>query len=102
MFVGCGGVGITKDVGQIPQALAKYHGYHSYFVTYKGCDFEPWTKKYAPNITIRYLRNISNNEFLSELFYIFKNAKQIDVLQIYHFLIIEIWNQLWKTFCFNP
>ena len=85
LMVNCTGVGITKDVGQIPQTMAKYYGYKSYLVNYNNDNYEEWRSKYAKDIEVKHLRKSGpNTEFKDEMRYIIGNARKIDVLNMYH------------------
>lgn len=85
MMVNCNALGITKDVGQIPYAMYKYHGYNSFLVTYNNDDYQKWIDRYTPGIKVKYLKKRSeNSEFFDEVRFLFVNAKKIDVLNMYH------------------
>ncbi|SEP94977.1 glycosyltransferase family 4 protein [Butyrivibrio sp. TB] len=85
MMVNCNALGITKDVGQIPYSMYKYHGYNSYLVTYNNDDYQKWIDEYTPGIKVKYLKKRSeNSEFFDEVRFLFVNAKKIDVLNMYH------------------
>lgn len=85
MMVNCNALGVTKDVGQIPYAMYKYHGYNSYLVTYNNDDYQKWIDEYTPGIKVKYLKKRSeNSEFFDEVRFLFRNAKKIDVLNMYH------------------
>lgn len=76
---------ITKDTVQTPASMARFYGYDGRFVTYKNGDYEIQKKKYAPEVTIQYLKRLGKHtELLDELIYICRHAAEIDLLHMFH------------------
>lgn len=77
-------VNLMKDVGCIPYVLYKEYGYDSTIVSFKNDEYE-YLDKYVKGLKIQFLP--TGNERLESVKYILKNAKYIDVLNMYHISI---------------
>lgn len=76
---------LTKDVGQIPTVMARYYGYKGCLVTYSNDNYEKERKKYTPELNIKFLHKSGNTtENIDQICFIIRNAKKIDVLNMYH------------------
>ena len=87
IFPICENVHLTKDLGQIPYFLNKIHGYNSKIVCYKNSDSYGNLNGEVNGLKIEFLENTGRISFLEKgvLKYLKKNAKSIDVLNLYIF-----------------
>ena len=87
IFPICENVHLTKDLGQIPYFLHKLHGYDSTIVCYKNSEHYDNITGEVKGLKIDFIENTGRLSFLEKgvLKYIYKNAKQIDVLNLYIF-----------------
>lgn len=87
LFPICEDVHLTKDLGQIPYFLHKKYGYNSSIVTYKNSAYYKNIETEVKGLKIEFIENTGRINFLerSVLKYIYKNAKHIDVLNLYIF-----------------
>src|ERR1700744_2775697 len=83
----CENVHLTKDLGQIPYFLYKKHGYDSSIVCYKNSPHYDNINTEVKGLNIEFIENTGRSSFLEKgvLKYIQKNARQIDVLNLYIF-----------------
>jgi len=88
---------LLKDVGYIPYIMHKNYGFDSYFVSYDNDKFE-YQNTYLKGLKIDLLSRVTGNLVIDSLIYIFKNAKNIDVLNFYHFRkAFLIWALVYKV-----
>jgi len=109
IFPICENVHLTKDLGQIPFFLHKTYGYNSSIVSYKNSDNYSNLNGEVNGLTMEFIENTGRLSFLEKgvLKYIRKNAKNIDVLNLYIFskftfvygIIYKILNP--NGFCFK-
>lgn len=87
IFPICENVHLTTDIGQIPFFMHKNHGYESTIVAYKNSESYPNLEEEVKGLQMNFLENKGRFIFLERavLQYIKKNAKHIDVLDLYHF-----------------
>ncbi len=87
IFPICENVHLTKDLGQIPYFLHKVHGYDSRIVCYRNSSNYSNSEGEVKGLKIEFIENKGRISFLekSVLKYIYKNAKKIDVLNLYIF-----------------
>jgi glycosyltransferase involved in cell wall biosynthesis len=87
IFPICENVHLTKDLGQIPFFLHKTYQYDSSIVSYKNSKDYPNLKGEVNGLKLNLIENKGRISFLerSVLSYIKKNAKDIDVLNLYIF-----------------
>jgi len=85
IFPICENVHLTKDLGQIPYFLHKKHGYDSTMVTYKNNSHYDNINSEVKGLKIDFIEDTGRFSFLEKgvLKYIYKNAKQIDVINLY-------------------
>lgn len=74
-------VNLTKDVGCIPYIMHKVYGYTSTIVSFKNGEYE-YLNSYVKGLKLKFLRK--ENERIAGIKYVLKNAKSIDVLNMYH------------------
>ena len=84
LYLPCSDTELAKDVGQIPYTLAKE--YNDIVSCIAGCNFhlaehnvDFW--KYVSPIKVK---KILNSNLLTLLIFIFKYARKIDILNLYH------------------
>ena len=86
MFDDITNVHLIKDVGMIPYTLAKEHLYDSYIVSYgRGEDEFPYLKKDVRELKLVARPRITGNTIIDGCIWLIKNAKKIDVLNLYHY-----------------
>jgi len=79
---------LAKDVGAIPNILAREFGYESYLAVYsKGQKFE-YLNTFAKHLKIRYIKSPKNPKnrkiSLQSILFFVKNARKIDIVNFYH------------------
>jgi glycosyltransferase involved in cell wall biosynthesis len=87
IFPICENVHLTTDLGQIPYFMYKMHGYDAKIATYKNNENYPSLDGEVKGLNIDFIKDTGRISFLERgvLKYIRKNAKNIDVLNLYHF-----------------
>jgi glycosyltransferase involved in cell wall biosynthesis len=87
IFPICENVHLTKDLGQIPFFLHKTYHYNSAIVSYENSKDYSNLKGEVNGLNLNFIENKGRISFLerSVLSYIKKNAKDIDVLNLYIF-----------------
>lgn len=83
LFPDCPNFGLTKDVGQIPYSFAKYYGWNVLLASSKIDISGINVKEYGVD-RIHVIKNYSNNDVLAGIFFLLKNAKRIERLNLYH------------------
>ncbi len=78
-------VHLIKDVGQIPFQMQKHFDYTSTLACYNNGDY-PYLNKEADGLNIDFMEDTGKRFFFRKaaLRYVFQNAEQIDVLNLYH------------------
>lgn len=87
IFPICENVHLTKDLGQIPYFLHRKFGYDSKIVCYRNSSDYSNIEGEVKGLKLEFIKDTGRISFLekSVLAYIYKNAKQIDVLNLYIF-----------------
>lgn len=76
---------LIKDVGQIPYLMHHYFGYDSTIITYKNNDSYPYLEDEVKGLKLKFIPKVKLGRYsLSALVYLFLNAKNIDVLHLFH------------------
>ena len=77
---------LTKDLGQIPYFLHKKFGFESVVVSYENGSYE-YREKEVKGLKIEFIKNRGRYfQFdIGVILYLFKNARRISVLNLYHF-----------------
>lgn len=75
---------LTKDVGLIPYYLGKEKSFDTKLVTVRMPGGYDYLNNEVKGLNIEFIKKYFNNIFLSEFVYILKNAKNIDILNLYH------------------
>lgn len=85
LFEKCENFHLIKDVGQIPYLMGYYFGYNSTIVTYKNNDSYPYLDDEVKGLKLKFIPKVKLGRYsLSALVYLFVNAKNIDVLHLFH------------------
>lgn len=85
MFEKTENVHLIKDVGQIPYLMHDYFNYNSTIITYKNSDDYKFLETETKGLKLKFIPKIKIGRYsISMLWYILKNAKNIDVLNLYH------------------
>lgn len=102
LFPRCENVHLTKDVGMIPYTLYKYYNYNSIIVCYKNSDKYEYLDKEVKGLKIEHLEKKYKSERFNVFRYIVRNAKRIDILNVYHLNVKNqfLWCILYKML--NP
>lgn len=80
---------LIKDVGMIPYMLYKYHGYDAYIATYNNGKYD-YLDSEVKGLKLDFIKKKFNNDYINIILYIVKNAKKIDVLQVFGFSISQL------------
>ena len=75
-------VHLNKDVGLIPYGMHKFRGYDSFVATYINGDYP--NLKYTLGLRLEEVPKISGDYAKDSRAWLRKNAKRIDVLNVYH------------------
>lgn len=76
---------LIKDVGQIPYLMYKYFDYDSTLITYKNKDDYGYLEDEVKGLKMDFIPKIKAGRYsFSILWYLFFNAKKIDVLHMFH------------------
>lgn len=76
---------LIKDVGQIPYLMHHYFAYDATIVTYKNNDSYPYLDDEVKGLKLKFIPKMKLGRYsLSALVYLFLNAKNIDVLHLFH------------------
>lgn len=76
-------VNLIKDMGMIPYKLYERYGYHSTVVTYKNGEY-PYIENEVKGLKIDFVKRRFKNFSIDGALYLKSNAKNIDVLHIFH------------------
>ncbi len=87
LFTRLKNVHLLKDVGMIPYLLHRDYGYHSIMATRKNETSYPSLKQEVKGLSIRFIRG-------KGALYLIRNAKKIDVLNVYHLNLQSFFNLL--------
>ncbi|MBQ7155662.1 MAG: glycosyltransferase family 4 protein [Synergistaceae bacterium] len=75
-------VHLTKEVGLIPYAMHKFKNYDAFMATYRNDEYS--NLKYTPGLRMEFIPKVSGNWIIDSCLWLIRNAKRIDVLNIYH------------------
>jgi len=85
IFEKCENIHLIKDVGQIPFLMHQYFGFNSKIVSYKNSDNYDYLNREVKGLRFKFIPKIKLGRYsLSILWYLFFNAKEIDVLHLFH------------------
>lgn len=89
LFPNCENVHLVKDVGMVPYCLHKFSAYDSTIASYKNGDY-PYLNTEVEGLKQVFIVKKYSSERLNVLYFLMKNAKNYDVLQLYHFSISSL------------
>ncbi|MBQ9433345.1 MAG: glycosyltransferase family 4 protein [Synergistaceae bacterium] len=75
-------VHLTKELGPLALGMMTYHGYDSFIATYENGDY--LNLKYLPGVRMEFIPRISKNWIIDACIWIAKNARRIDLFNIFH------------------
>lgn len=84
LFARARNVELVKDVGMIPYMLGIEGYYDTKLVTCAHSEHYEYLDNEVKGLKVEFIKKIHNNILLSELKYLFQNAKKIDILNLYH------------------
>lgn len=77
-------VHLTKDVGMIGYILYKYYGYNSTIASYKNSENYSYLHDEVKGLKLDFIKRVTGNSTMDGIIYLFKNVRNIDVLNIFH------------------
>lgn len=81
-------VHITKDVGLIPYGMNKYCQYDAYCASYDNGPYSAIDTE-CKGLKMWYINKYSGNFEIDSIIFLLKNAKKIDVLNVYHIRLVS-------------
>lgn len=84
VFLKTENVHLLKDVGMIPYYLFKEHGMECILATYKNSEEYSYADNEVRGLKLDFVRETRYGKIVDGALYIIKNARKIDVLNIYH------------------
>ena len=84
LFLKTENVHLLKDVGMIPYFLMKEHGFDSTVVTWKNSDSYSYADDEVSGLKLEFVERSRYGREIDGIRYLLKNARSIDVLNIYH------------------
>ena len=84
LFLKTENVHLLKDVGMIPYFLMKEHGADSTVVTYRNDDSYGYADDEVRGLKLEFVRPSGYGREIDGIIYLAKNARKIDMLNIYH------------------
>lgn len=97
MFLPTENIHLTKDVGMIPFFMTKDHGYQSDIICYENGAYPHLSE--IPGVGLDFVSKKTGKMIIDGSLYLIKNARKIDVLNIFHLEIkTMLWIVLYKMF----
>jgi glycosyltransferase involved in cell wall biosynthesis len=93
-------VHLIKDVGMIAYKMYKLFNYEAFVACYENDSYE-YLDKEVKGLKLSFIENKYNNHILDGMRYLRKNAKKIDVLQLFHITLRSVFYSFIYKF-FNP
>ncbi|MFL0246902.1 glycosyltransferase [Candidatus Clostridium stratigraminis] len=93
-------VNLVKDMGMIPYKLYKLYNYDAYVISYKNGDY-PYLQEEVKGLKMDYVEKKYNNQSLDGMRYLRKNARNIDILQLFSVTLSSVFHTFTYKF-FNP
>ena len=84
LFTRLKNVHLLKDVGMIPYLLHTGHGVNSTVVSFKNEDEYPYLDNEVKGLKLRFIKKRGKYNIIPAAIYVWNNAPQIDVLNVYH------------------
>jgi glycosyltransferase involved in cell wall biosynthesis len=82
-------VNLVKDMGMIPYKLHKLYNYNSVVACYNYGEYT-YLKDEVKGLKLNFVEKKTNNLAIDGAIYILKNAKKIDILQIFHVTLYSL------------
>lgn len=82
-------VNLIKDMGMIPYKLYELYGFNSWVSTFENGEY-PYLDKEVKGLKIDFVKKYFNNYTLDGAIHLWKNAKDIDILQIFHVTLSSV------------
>ena len=82
-------VHLIKDVGMIAYKMFKLFGYEASLACYENGSYD-YLEKEVKGLKLNFIERKYNNNILDGIRYLRKNAKSIDVLQLFHITIRSV------------
>ena len=76
-------VHLIKDVGLIPYGMYRFENYESYIATYNNGDYGH-LQDAVKGLRLWFIKRLTGNYTIDGVLFLIKNAKKIDVLNLYH------------------
>ncbi len=86
-------VHLIKDVGMIGYIMGRDFGYESTLATYQNGEY-PYADKEVKGLKLEFIKRKTGKFDLDSMIWIWKNAKSIDVLQLFHmrrYTLLKLW-----------
>lgn len=84
LFLKTENVHLLKDVGMIPYYLMKEHGVDSTVATYRNSEEYSYADNEVRGLKLDFVERTGRGPIIDGMLYLVRNAKRIDVLNIYH------------------
>ena len=84
LFTRLKNVHLLKDVGMIPYLLHTGHGVNSTVVAFRNEEDYPYLEKEVKGLKLRFIKKRGRHSIIPAAIYVWNNAPQIDVLNVYH------------------
>lgn len=82
-------VNLVKDMGMIPYKLYELYGFNSWVSTFENGKY-PYLEKEVKGLKIDFVKRYFNNYTLDGTIHLWKNSKNIDILQIFHVTLSSV------------
>ncbi len=82
-------VNLVKDMGMIPYKLYELYGFNSWVSTFENGEY-PYLEKEVKGLKIDFVKRHFNNYTLDGTIHLWKNSKDIDILQIFHVTLSSV------------
>ena len=73
---------LSKDIGIIAYGMHKFAGYDAFIATHNNGEYP--SLKYLSGLNLKFIPNVTGNFEYDAALWLWKNAKSIDVLNLYH------------------
>ncbi|MFT3982347.1 MAG: glycosyltransferase family 4 protein [Lachnospiraceae bacterium] len=102
LFPRCRNTELLKDVGMIPYCLYKNYGYRSSIACYQNEEDYSYLKKEVKGLTLEIIPVNFHSVLLDGIWYLIRNAKKIEILNVYHLILSESFIWIWLYRLLNP
>ncbi len=95
LFPRCRNTELLKDVGMIPYCLYKKYGFRSSIACYQNEEDYSYLKNEVKGLTLEIIPVKFHSVLLDGIWYLLKNAKKIEILNVYHLILSESFIWIW-------